>query len=369
MTRRRLVLFVGLIFVACLTELPVGIDGRSVAAPLRTTLPARLADQEFWKIASDFSESDGTFRSDNLLSNELGLQYVIPELTRTAKPGRVYMGVGPEQNFTYMVALKPKMAFIVDIRRGNLDLHLMYKALFEMSADRSGFVSRLFSRPRADGLGPKSTAAEIFEAYANSDTTETLYRENLKAIQDRLVATHKFALSADDLQGIEYVYHAFYSFGPRLQYSSTGGFGGRNQPTYADLMEATDTEGRAHGYLATEESFAFLKDLETRNLLVPIVGNFAGPKAIRAVGKYLKSKSATVSAFYLSNVEQYLRQDGIWRDFCGNVATLPLDESSTFIRSVRGGLYGGPFGFGLNSHLGAMAPEVKGCASLPPSRR
>ena len=95
MTKRRLVLVAGVIFVACLTELPVGIDGRSAAAPIKTTLPARLADQEFWKITSDFSEPDGTFRSDNLLSNELGLQYVIPELTRVAKPGRVYMGVGP----------------------------------------------------------------------------------------------------------------------------------------------------------------------------------------------------------------------------------------------------------------------------------
>jgi hypothetical protein len=372
MTRRRLVLFAGLIVLVCLAELPigiVGIDVRSAAAALKTTLPARLADQEFWKLTSDFSEPDGTFRSDNLLSNEVGLQYVVPELTRTAKSGRVYMGVGPEQNFTYIAAVKPKMAFIVDIRRGNLDLHLMYKALFELSADRAEFVSRLFAKPRPDGLGLKSTAAEIFAAYSSSDSLETLYRENLKAIQDRLVTTHGFALSPDDLQGIEYVYHAFYSFGPKLQYASTGGFGGRNQPTYADLMEGTDADGQARGYLATEERFTLLKDLEAKNLLVPVVGNFAGPKAIRAVGKYLKKKNATVSAFYLSNVEQYLRQDGIWRDFCGNVATLPLDETSTFIRSVRGGLYGGPFGFGLNSRLGAMAAEVKGCASIPPSRR
>ena len=56
------------------------------------------------------------------------------------------MGVGPEQNFSYIAALKPSMAFIVDIRHGNLDVHLMYKALFEMSDNRAEFVSRLFSR-------------------------------------------------------------------------------------------------------------------------------------------------------------------------------------------------------------------------------
>jgi hypothetical protein len=66
-----------------------------------------------------------------------------------------------------------------------------------------------------------------------------------------------------------------------------------------------------------------------------------------------------VAAFYLSNVEQYLRQDGIWDDFCRNVAALPLDQSSTFIRSERGGRFG--LGSGLNSDLGNMSSEVKTC--------
>jgi hypothetical protein len=102
-----------------------------------------------------------------------------------------------------------------------------------------------------------------------------------------------------------------------------------------------------------------MKDLEARNMLVPVIGNFGGPKAIRAVGKYLKDKNATVSAFYLSNVEQYLRQDLIWDNFCANVATLPVDETSTFIRSVRRG--DATPGFGLSSELGNISSEVKSC--------
>src|SRR5262245_45922082 len=132
------------------------------------TLPARLSDQDYWKLVSDLSEPNGFFRSDNLLSNESSYQYVIPELVRIAKPGRVYLGVGPEQNFTYIAALKPAMVFIVDIRRGNLDLHLMYKALFEMSNDRADFLSRLFSRKRPEGLTKASSVRDIFQAYAVS---------------------------------------------------------------------------------------------------------------------------------------------------------------------------------------------------------
>src|SRR5207244_3777634 len=117
--------------------------------------------------------------SDNLLSNELQFQYVIADLTRVAKAGRAYLGVGPEQNFTYIASLKPSIAFIIDIRRGNLDLHLLYKALFELSDNRAEFVGLLFSRPRPSGLTARSSAQEIFDAYAPVAASERLYTETM----------------------------------------------------------------------------------------------------------------------------------------------------------------------------------------------
>jgi hypothetical protein len=324
-------------------------------------LPAELSDEEFWKLSTESSEADGSFRSDNLLSNELYFQYVIPQLSQLVKPGRVYIGVGPEQNFTYIAALKPKMVFIVDIRRGNLDLQLMYKALFEMSKNRVEFVSRLFSRTEPEGLGPQSTAQDIFEAILTAPASDDVYTENLKAIQEHLMKKHGFPLSENDLGGIEWVVDNFRRFGARINYGSSGRGNFGNGVTYADLMTATDADGTSRSYLANEENFNVLKALEMKNLIVPVVGNFAGTKAIRAVGKYVRGQDASISAFYLSNVEQYLQQDGIWDDFCRNVATLPLDDSSTFIRSVRGGRFG--LGSGLNSDLGNMMSEVKSFCS------
>ena len=103
-------------------------------------------------------------------------------------------------------------------------------------------------------------------------------------------------------------------------------------------------------------------------MLLPVVGNFAGPKAIRAVGGWLKEHNAVVSAFYLSNVEQYLNMDGIWNDFCANAATLPIDETSQFIRSYRGGGGSGP-GYGsLQQGIFPMAEQLKGCGSLAGAR-
>ncbi|HJR58745.1 MAG TPA: hypothetical protein VJ813_05095 [Vicinamibacterales bacterium] len=332
-------------------------------------LPPQLADKDFWALSASLSEPPGYFRSDNLVSNEIWMQHVIPDLLKTTQPARVYLGVGPEQNFTYIAAMKPAMAFIVDVRRGNLHLHMMYKALFELSADRAEFVGRLFAKKRPQGLGTKSTALEIFNAYSEVPTSETIYKENLQAVHDHLLKTRGLALSDDDLKGIEYVAYSFYWYGPAINYSSSGGRGGRSMPTYFELMVSTDADGRNRAYLASEESFLVLKNLHAKNLFVPVVGNFGGPKALRAVGKYLKDKGGTVGAFYLSNVEQYLDQQGLWPAFCANVAALPLDDQSTFIRSVRGrpttGSFGGAmgnFGFGgLVNQLGSMQSETKSC--------
>ena|SRR5688572_8367431 len=341
--------------------------------------PSRLTDEQFWKLATELSEDDGSFRSDNLLSNETTFQYVIPDMLRTAKQGRVYLGVGPEQNFTYIAALKPSMVFIVDIRHGNFDVHLMYKALFEMSKDRVEFVSRLFSRKRPEGLTAQSSINDIFNAVWSAEGTKETYQENLKAIEDHLVKTHGFPLTDGDRQGIQWALGNYYRFGPDISYGSSlsaadppgivgvepGGFGrrGNNGVTYHSLMIADDGRGQNRSYLATEENFNVLKDLHTRNLIIPVVGNFAGNKAIRAVGAYLKSVDGVVSAFYLSNVEQYL-QGGLWDTFCRNVLSLPRDdEASMFIRSGRGGSFTqNSTGTGVqNSSAALMAPELQ-CA-------
>ena len=116
-----------------------------------------------------------------------------------------------------------------------------------------------------------------------------------------------------------------------------------------------------------------MKNLQERNLIVPVVGDFAGPKALRAVGAYVREHGVTVQAFYVSNVEQYLFQDGVFEAFARNVATLPTDASSTFIRSVSvrfgdGGSYIWPDGrataldpiraFVANFHGGLVASYI-----------
>jgi len=360
--------------------------GASTAArPATAALPSRLSDAEYWRLSSSLSEPNGYFLSENLVSNEHTFQYVIPTLKQTMRPGGVYLGVAPDQNFTYILAVQPAMAFIVDIRRGNLLQHLMYKALIELSADRAEFLSRLFSKKRPTNVGPQSTVAELFEAFDRVPTTEALYAQNLKALRDTLLTKHGFPLSAEDLEQLESIYFAFFWEGPGLRYTpSRGGFnggssgfgaagalpgrngifviGGGNFPSYEELQMQTDLEGQSRTYLASEETFRALKAFEEKNLIVPVVGNFAGSKALRAVGDYIRNHGSTVAAYYVSNVEQYLFQDGVFTDFARNVATLPVDDRSVFIRSVseRFG-YQGPNNWidGRNTALDPIRPFVR----------
>ena len=337
LTRRRSQVAASLALIATFGGVSLSLGSR-VTAP---DIPERIADDVFWRMVSDYSEPGGFFRSDNFVSNEITFQYVLPELARTTRSGGVYMGVGPDQNFTYIVAMRPRIAFIVDIRRQNMLHHLLYKALIELSADRAEFLSRLFSRPRPAALDPSVGPAALFQAYANAVADSALFTRNLAAVREQLITRHRFGLTSDDLRTIEYVYFAFFTAGPDLTYSFTmpgrGAsmmFYGRRMPTYAELMMESDGSGNQRSYLASEENYHRLRELERNNLIVPLVGDFAGDKAIRSVGQYLRDHGATVTAFYTSNVEQYLFQSDDWRKFLTNVSTLPVDTASTFIRAV-----------------------------------
>jgi hypothetical protein len=312
------------------------LNGKAVDTPITSSfgtapaLPSELSDEAFWRMIREFSEPGGYFMYENFLSNERSYQVPIPSLIKSVKSGGVYLGVGPEQNFTYIAAVRPQMAFVVDIRRQNMVELLMYKALFSMAPTRAEFVSLLFSRAKPTGLDERSTAEDLFESFSKVRPDRQLFQDNLKLLKEHLPA-----LASEDQETIEYVYNVFFSVGPDLSYSSVSP--GPSGPTYEQLMTFRDGEGRNWSYLASEERYQYLKEMQRQNLIIPIVGDFAGPKAIRTVARYLKDHSAVVTAFYLSNVEMYILPSPQWKAFCANVAALPVAPSSRFIRFVVGG--------------------------------
>ena len=243
-------------------------------------LPASLTDEQFWSVIASASEPGGSFRYDNLISNETSLQQIIPELQKTPRTG-AYLGVGPEQNFTYITALQPAIAFIIDIRRDNMLLHLLYKALIEMSADRAEFLSRLFARQRPTEVAPDATADALVDAFTVAPRSDALEKATIDQVVDRLKWVHRFPLSSGDERRVRDLYQTFCADGPGVR----GDFGGGQWiPSYAQLMVQTDLEGRQHGYMASEESFRILKRYETEQS-----HRAAGRRLRRAAGPFVRS--------------------------------------------------------------------------------
>jgi hypothetical protein len=309
------------VLVLCMTATSFGCGGGSRIAP-------GLTDHDYWSLIADFSEPAGHFTvSENLVSNEMRFAENIRWLRQS---GGVYVGVGPEQNFSYIARLRPAIAFIVDIRQENRDLHLLYKVLFELAGDRVEFVSLLFSRPRPTDLSSGANAGEIFNRYAKVAASSEQYSRTLKRVRDRLVTVRAFPLTAGDLDGIDRILRAFLTDGPEIQF-----WGSRTvpadavRPTYRELMAAADSTGRQRSFLAGEAEFRFVKEMQTRNLIVPLVGDFGGDVTLRRVGDYAREHGDTITAFYASNVGVYLNSAQT-RAFCRNLAALPAAPRAAF---------------------------------------
>src|SRR5436190_11635268 len=323
-----------------------GLGAAVLAAALGSAQPAPrgvagaqlapLSDADFHTLVTGLSEPGGPFVTDNLLSNGIAFQDVLPELQRRRVQG-AYIGVGPEQNLSYIAALQPPIAFVVDLQRGNLRLHLLYKALIELSNSRADFLSRMFCRLRPHDLTIQMSAAQLFYAYRTPQARALvpgLLDIRVREVFDRLTRVHRFGLTRADRNGITAIYRAWCDGGPDMR----GDFG-RNPsipswvPSYAEMMSAADPSGENQSFLGSEAHFLTLRQYEIDNLIVPIVGDFAGDKALRAVGAYLARRGLTVGTFYTSNVEDYLFRSDAWTRFFRNVGTLPLDDQSIFIRT------------------------------------
>jgi hypothetical protein len=304
-----------------------GIVLWDAACSRRSTLPAALSDQEFWSLSEALSEPAGMFTlSDNLLSNEPHLA----ENVRWLPPaGGVYIGVGPEQNFSYIAGMRPAMAFILDIRRENRSLHLFYKALFEVSSDRADFVSRLFSRPRPADLASGASVEAVFARYDRVRRSPELFAATRTLVHQRLLTTRALPLSQSDLDWMDRVLKAFYDAGPEIQFWGSSDVDAV-QPSYRWLMTAKDMTGRTRSYLASEDGFRFVQDLQSKNLIVPVIGDFGGPAAIRRIGDYVRTRHDVIQAFYGSNVGVYLNTQQT-RAFCGSLAALPASRRAWFV--------------------------------------
>lgn len=290
---------------------------------------------EFSRLFRDLSEDGGYFRSDNFTSNETSYLHVVDKLRALGAAGGAYIGVGPEQNFTYIAKVRPRIAFIIDIRRQALIQHLMFKAIFHLAPTRAQYLSLLVSKPlpKEKSPAPDASVNEILGSISQAAADDRAYAANLAAIRKAIREDFQVQLSEADQTSLEYVYKSFRDDGLDIAYRMEGSRGGWF-PTLKELVLQPDQHGKLGNFLASKDDYEFVRDLHRKNLIVPVVGDFGGKKALAAIGDYLRNSGFTVTAFYTSNVEQYLFQNSVFTAFAENVRKLPINDKSLFIRAV-----------------------------------
>ncbi len=363
-------IFLALLFIvaaAVNAQQPTPATPTSSPTPAQPKPPANppesISAADFSKLSREMSEEGGYFLSDNFSSNETSYLHIVDKLKQMGATGGAYIGVGPEQNFTYIAKIRPRIAFLIDIRRQAVIQHLMYKAIFHLSPTRTEFLSRLLSKPlptetsatdkpaeKDKPVAPKLTIPkadapieELLAFFNKIQATDVAYTANLAEIIKTIETEFQFPLSKDDKASLEYVYKNFRSEGVDIAFRLDGGGGWGNYfPSMRELIVQTDLNGKQGNFLAVVDDYNFVRDMHRKNLIIPVVGDFGGSKALAAIGDYLRKTGLTVTAYYLSNVEQYLFDGSSFETFAKNVKRLPLTDKSLFIRAVFNMRYSHP---------------------------
>ena len=321
-----LLLIFGLSLYCCrLIEEPL-----SVADKPRTAISLEELD----RLIENLSEPEGYFDTDNFISNEAGYLKVLPLLREHGIRGGVYIGVGPDQNYSYIAEIQPQLAILVDIRRQNLLQHLYFKALFQLSPDRARFLERLFGRriPH-DIAGTEGLSISQLMDRIDRAPQDSRFREHVAEEAIRVVNEWKLSLVKEDLESMRYVARAFMEAGPDLRFSSFYMQPREYYPDYRTLLLETDSAGKQANYLASEERFRYVKLFHKENRIIPVVGDLAGKFALPQIARILKERHLEVRCIYLSNVEFYLFRQGNWKPYVRNMRQLPWSDDAVLIRT------------------------------------
>jgi hypothetical protein len=326
----------GAVLLAC--AIAMGPAAAGAQRGERAERAEHASDSTFAGLVARLSEPNGYFDSDNIITNEASYLEIASQLRKVGTHGGVYLGVGPDQNFSYVALIRPQIAFMIDVRRDNLLEHLLFKSIFAMARNRAEYLCLLLGKPVPADVaqwGAKPTT-DILAYITRTPADSAAVAATRKASNARITALG-LSLDARDRQMIDRYRAEFIESGLDTRYSSLGRNNRLDYPSLGQLIMATDREGHRISYLADENAYQYVREMEAHDRIVPVIGNVAGDRAVKAIGQYAAEHHLRVSAFYLSNVEQYLlTREGGFPEFARNVGALPRDSTSVIIRSYFG---------------------------------
>ena len=285
--------------------------------------PAR--DQSIAQVIAACSEPTLARPTDNFISNEDSIPRVLGEFESRAEKEGVYLGVGPDQNFSMIARTDPSLAFIVDFRRQNLLLHLLHKALFALSHTRIAYLERLTCRKPA-ALGPETELEPLVQAFQAAPYLCSVQDETIREVRVQL-------------QSLAVVRDEEWPDMARIQTRIAGpGLNARflamrMYPTLANLILAKNRNGDASHFLTSEKLYGQLRQLHINDCIIPIVGDFAGAQTFAALGDWLRARRFKSSVFYVSDVEFFLLRQRRFAAYLANLERIPWSKSALLVRT------------------------------------
>ena len=300
-----------------------------------------LSLEQFAALSQKLSEPNGYFDTDNLISNETSYLHVMGKMRQMKVSGGAFIGVGPDQSFSYIAQVRPNIAFMVDVRRDNLLQHLLFKSLFESARNRVEFLCLFFGKPiPADLKSWDARGIQDIVAYVDKTAKDTKLFDATHTALSAKIKSYGIKISDTEFATIKRMHTEFFTSGMDLKFTTHGRGSRYYYPNYRDLTLEKDLTGKQCNYLASEDDFRVIKSLQERNLVIPVTGNLAGDHALKSIAAYLNERGEKVSAFYTSNVEFYLSRGDDFDQFAKSVKLLPREANSVIIRSYFNGTFG-----------------------------
>lgn len=314
------------------TAAPAALAGLATGPTL-----APLTDATFARLVRELSEPGGFFDTDNLISNERSVLHALDDLDAVDAHGGAFLGVGPDQGFSYIAHTRSTLAVMLDVRRDNLRQHLFFKALFGIARNRAEYLALWLGHDvPADVERWAGADTERLLAWLDAAPATAASRDAAAARVRAALEALPVALDSTDRAVIARIHATFLRDGLALRFTTFGRPPRPFYPTLRDLVLETDRRGRRRSYLADEASFQYVKELQRRHRIIPVVGDLAGPHAMRAVARELATRDIVVRVLYVSNAEDYVLRDGGFGRYVDNVRALPHDARSVIVRSWFG---------------------------------
>jgi hypothetical protein len=307
----------------------------SSAEPVPPGKPPSRSPRELFET---LGERERHHLPQNYVSSETSQLQVAPLLLERRRPGGAYIGVGAEQNFSYIALVEPEVAFIIDPRRSIVLLHLLYKAMFDKARTRSEFVSFMIGRgyDASDEPPRNARVADVIAHVEELGQFPELSRTTLAVLMDRISTKFGFKLTARDRATLTEINKEFYEHELDIRFEQEG----KIDPGYVKFREQLALRapnGKELGFLSHDRAFRYVQRMHRENRIFVMVGDLAGDKALSGIAAYLKAEQIPLRTFYVSNLEEPLFALKTWPKWVKNLEALPADEHAVFIRTWFGG--------------------------------